>query len=210
LTFIYTKETTMQHALKPVLFPALLAGVVISMLSGCASAPSAEKQAAMAADARATAGGLITTLGGELKTAMTNGGPAEAIGVCKVRAPQIAAEAMQKTGMQIKRVSPKNRNPKGVPDTWESDSMAALEKRLAAGEKPETLDTYAVVDTPNGQVFRYAKALVTQPVCLTCHGAPDTLSDAVKAKLASEYPNDKATGYSAGMIRGVLSIKKPL
>jgi hypothetical protein len=32
----------------------------------------------------------------------------------------------------------------------------------------------------------------------------------VKAKLATEYPGDKAVGYSAGMIRGVLSIRKPL
>jgi len=38
----------------------------------------------------------------------------------------------------------------------------------------------------------------------------EKLSPEVKATLAAEYPNDKATGYSAGMIRGVLSIKKAL
>jgi len=31
-----------------------------------------------------------------------------------------------------------------------------------------------------------------------------------RAKLAAEYPDDKAVGYSAGMIRGLLSIRKPL
>ncbi|MBI5330113.1 MAG: DUF3365 domain-containing protein [Betaproteobacteria bacterium] len=194
----------------PVLALPSFALLPLALLVGCSSLPSAEKQAAMADEARKTAGGLIQTLGGELKAALTAGGPAEAISVCKARAPQIAAAAAQKSGMQIKRVSPRNRNPKAVPDAWESEALAALEKRLAAGEKPETLDTYAVVDTPDGKAFRYAKALVTQPVCVTCHGPAETLAEGIKAKLAVEYPNDKAVGYVPGMIRGVLSMKKPL
>jgi len=181
-------------------------------LAGCAGgpSPSPEKVAGLNDDARKTAGGLIQTLGGELKAAMTAGGPASAIGVCKAKAPQIAAEAAQKTGMKIKRVSLKNRNPKGVPDAWETQAMSELEKRLAAGEKPETLDMHAVVAAGDGKEFRYAKALVTQPLCLNCHGDPDKMPPDVKAALAAEYPNDKAVGYSAGMIRGILSIRKPL
>lgn len=192
----------MQHTLSLSLLAMILAG--------CASTPSPEVVAGLNDDARKTAGGLIQTLGGELKAAMTAGGPAQAISVCKERAPKIAAEAAQRTGMQIKRVSPKNRNPKGVPDAWETEALAGLEKRLAAGEKPETLDTHSVVSTPDGKVFRYAKALVTQPVCVNCHGAAENLSPEVKAKLAAEYPDDKAIGYAPGMIRGVLSIKKAL
>jgi len=192
--------------MKPTLKLALLA----SLLAGCTANPQVEKQAALTEAARQAGGGLIKTLGGELKAAMTAGGPATAIGVCKERAPKIAAEAAQKTGFMIKRVSPKNRNPKGVPDAWESEALASLEQRLAAGEKPETLDMSAVVDTPEGKLFRYAKALPTQAVCLNCHGDPDRLSPEVKARLATEYPNDKAVGYSAGMIRGVLSMKKAM
>jgi hypothetical protein len=184
-----------------------LAVLPLLLLAGCASAPDS---AQLVDEARNTAGGLIQTLGGELKTAMTAGGPAQAIGVCKERAPKIAAEAAQRTGMQIKRVSPKNRNPKGVPDAWETEAQASLEQRLAAGEKPETLDTHSVVNTPDGKVFRYAKALVMQPMCTNCHGAEDKLSPDVKARLTAEYPDDKAIGYTPGMIRGVLSIKKSL
>ena len=33
---------------------------------------------------------------------------------------------------------------------------------------------------------------------------------AIKAKLNSEYPHDKATGYTLGMLRGAVSIKRPL
>lgn len=184
-----------------------LAAVPLFLLAGCASTPDTTN---LVAESRQTAGGLIQTLGGELKAAMTAGGPVQAIGVCKERAPKIAAEAAQRTGMQIKRVSLKNRNPKGVPDAWETDALVGLEKRLAAGEKPETLDTHGVVNTPDGKVFRYAKALVTQPACLNCHGPAENLSPEVKAKLEVEYPHDQAIGYKAGMIRGILSIRKSL
>lgn len=188
----------------------LILALPLLLLAGCAATPNADKQAALTDSARQTAAGLLQTLGGELKAAMTAGGPAAAIGVCKERAPRIAAEAAQKTGFAIRRASPKNRNPKAVPDAWETAAQAALEARMAAGEKPETLDMSAVVDTPEGKLFRYAKALPTQAVCLNCHGDLEKLSPEVKAKLATEYPDDKAVGYSAGMIRGVLSMKKAM
>lgn len=179
-------------------------------LTGCATAQNADTQANLTDTARQTAAGMLQSLGGALKASMTAGGPAEAIGVCKEKAPSIAAAASEKTGFSIRRVSPNNRNPKAVPDAWENEALASLEKRLAAGEKPETLDMSAVVDTADGKVYRYAKALPTQAMCLNCHGAPDKLSPEVKAKLAAEYPDDKAVGYSVGMLRGILSMKKPL
>ena len=115
---------------------ALSLSLLTLALAGCATTPSPEKVAGLNEDARKTAGGLIQTLGGELKTALTAGGPGGAIGVCKEKAPQIAAEAMQKTGFQIKRVSPKNRNPKGVPDAWETQAQADLEAAAAEGLAP--------------------------------------------------------------------------
>jgi hypothetical protein len=193
--------------MKNAIFPTLTA---FALLAGCASGPSVEEQAAMAGDARKAAGTLIQKLGGELKTALGEKGPEGAIGVCKQRAPQIAAEVSQQSGFEVKRVSPKNRNPAGVPDAWEAQAQAGLEKRLAAGERPETLETWQVVSTPTGKQFRYAKALPVQPVCLTCHGDPATLTAGVKARLAADYPLDKATGYAPGMVRGIVSVKRAL
>lgn len=190
--------------------PALIALALPVMLAACASGPSAEEQAAMAADARKASGALIQKLGGELKTAVKEQGPEGAISVCKERAPQIAADMSKQFNFDVKRVSPKNRNPAGVPDAWEAEAQAGLEKRLAAGEKPETLDTWQIVATPSGKQFRYAKALPAQPMCLTCHGGPTDIPEGVKARLAAEYPLDKATGYAAGMVRGIVSIKRPL
>ena len=190
--------------------PVLTALALSAALAGCASGPSAEEQAAMAADARKASGVLVQTLGGELKAALAEKGPEGAISVCKERAPQIAADVSKQYDVEATRVSPKNRNPAGAPDAWEAEAQAGLEKRLAAGEKPETLETWQVVDTSAGKQFRYAKALPVQTMCLTCHGSPAEIPDAVKARLSSEYPLDKATGYAPGMVRGIVSIKRTL
>jgi hypothetical protein len=171
---------------------------------------------AYAADADPTAAArhasmlLVKTLGGELKASMTEKGPEASIAFCKERAPKVAAELSKQTGMDIHRVSNRNRNPDAAPDAWEADAITRLEKRLAAGEKPETLEISAVVEGVNGKTFRFAKALITQPICLTCHGAPEFIPDAVKARIASEFPHDKATGYSLGMLRGIVSVKKAM
>lgn len=182
--------------------------IPLAVVTGCVTGPSAEQQAAIADDARKTAGSLIKQLGGELKKSLEANGPEGSIAVCKEKAPVIAAELSKSSGFNVRRVSPKNRNPNGVPDAWEAEAQATLEKRLSAGEKPETLETWQVVKTSGGNEFRYAKALVTQQVCLTCHG--ENIPEGLKAKLAAEYPNDKATGYGPGMVRGIISIKRTL
>jgi type IV secretory pathway TrbL component len=190
--------------------PVLIALAIPTLLAACASGPSVEEQAAMAADARKASGTLIQKLGGELKEAIATKGADGAISVCKERAPQIASDVSKQFNFETKRVSPKNRNPAGVPDAWEAAAQAGLEKRMAAGEKPETLDTWQVVSTSTGKQFRYAKALPVQPLCLTCHGDATTIPDGVKARLAAEYPLDRATGYGPGMVRGIISIKRNL
>lgn len=190
--------------------PFFLAAAAALLVTGCASGPTAEQQAAMVDDARKASGALGQKLGGELKAALSEQGPEGAIGVCKTRAPQIAADVSKQFGVTAKRVSPKNRNPAGAPDAWEAEAFAGLEKRLAAGEKPETLETWQIVSTADGKAFRYAKALPMQPLCLTCHGAPEAIPEGVKARLAVDYPLDKAVGYTPGALRGMVSISRPL
>ncbi len=180
------------------------------LLLALASLSTLAAETDLTAEARQASQRLIMTLGGELKASMASSGPAKSLAVCKEQAPKISAELSQKTGLKIHRVSNRNRNPEAVPDAWEAEAIASLEKRLAAGEKPETLEVSTVVSAPAGKTFRYAKALVTQPMCLICHGTPEFIPESVKAGIASEYPLDKAVGYGPGMIRGIISVSKAL
>lgn len=137
-------------------------------------------------------------------------GPEGAIGVCREQAPQMAKAASEQTGWSIRRVSLNNRNPKAVPDAWERAILQDFDRRAAAGESPATLEKGEVVTEDGKKSYRYMKALPTMDLCLKCHGVQDSLSPAVKEKLAALYPQDKATGYSAGQIRGAMTIRKPL
>ena len=145
-----------------------------------------------------------------LTVEMDKSGPEGAIGVCREKAPEMAKAASQQTGWAIRRVSLNNRNPKAVPDAWERAALEDFDRRAAAGESPATLEKGEMVTEDGKKSYRYLKALPTVEVCTNCHGAQDKLSPAVKEKLAALYPHDKAVGYSAGQIRGAITIRKPL
>lgn len=133
-----------------------------------------------------------------------------AIAACRDKAPKMAAAASQNTGWAIRRVSLKNRNPKAVPDAWEQAVLEDFDRRRAAGESPATMEKAEIVAEGDKRTLRYMKALPTLGLCLNCHGTEDKLAPEVKAKLTELYPDDKATGYSEGQIRGALTVKRPL
>lgn len=162
------------------------------------------------AQARATAGQLAQQLGGALKKELAAGGPEGAIGVCKQAAPEIAGNLSRQSGSRVARVSLRVRNAMlGHPDAWEQSVLAEFDRRAAAGEKPDTIEYSEIVTEPAGRYFRYMKAIPVQPLCLSCHGTADAIAPSVRDRLATEYPHDRATGYTVGQIRGAVTIKKP-
>ncbi len=160
---------------------------------------------------RAVAKTLVTQLGGKLKAEISANGPASAVGVCKVIAPQIAADLSRQTGWEVGRVGTRTRNAEtGTPDAWESKALASFAERMKQGEQPDTMELAEVVTDASGKHLRYAKAIAVQSVCLTCHGSAESIPEGVKARLQVEYPMDKATGYSVGELRGAVVVKRPL
>lgn len=162
------------------------------------------------AEARGVAASVPPKLLAVLQEEIARGGPGGAIEVCRDKAPQLAREASEKTGWQIRRVSLKNRNPRAVPDAWERAVLEEFDRRAAAGADPATLEKGEVVVEGGQRVYRYMKALPTQTLCTNCHGTDEQLSPAVKAKLAQHYPQDRATGYAPGQIRGAMTIRRAL
>lgn len=139
----------------------------------------------------------------ELMTAVADGGPANAIGICNVRAPMIADSFSSMSGIDIARVSLKQRNRQYLPDSFE---IATLE-RFAADTSPEPQSyTEIVFDSAEIKHLRYMKEIVVGQLCLNCHGNPGQFSPAVKAVLAERYPDDPAVGYAIGDSRGAFSV----
>ncbi len=188
----------MQHVFKTL----FLASVILT-------ASAANANDALLAEARQVAGMVPPKLLQVLTEEIAKGGPASAIEVCNVKAPQMAKAASEQTGWTVKRVSLQNRNPKAVPDAWERAVLEDFDKRAAAGESPTTLEKGELVSNGDkGNEYRYMRALPVGNICLACHGADDKLSAEVKSKLQSLYPNDKAVGYTLGQLRGAMTIRK--
>lgn len=154
---------------------------------------------------------VVPKVVGAMQEAVAAQGVAGAIPVCKELAPSLIQEKRRETGWDIRRVSLKTRNAgRATPDAWEVRQLADFNIRAGNGEKPETLEKSEIVQIDGKPVFRYIKALPTADVCLKCHGPSETMDPGLKAKLAESYPQDQATGYSKGEIRGGLTVKRPL
>ncbi len=132
---------------------------------------------------------LFKRLSTRLIEAMSNGGPVAAIEVCSREAPKIAAAVGEEHGVAIGRTSFKLRNPENAPPEWARPSM---DQR---SEQPE------FVSLPDGGTGALLPIkLKTQ--CLACHGPTEQIADDVMAKLTELYPDDQATGFNDGDLRG--------
>jgi cytochrome c553 len=146
---------------------------------------------------------LATELKGALSSALQTS-PEHAIAVCNEQAPQIAAKIATDANVQIGRTALKLRNPKNAPSEWQRAVLLDFQNRLKSGEAIGALEYSAAVKTGAQTEHRYMKAIPTEPLCLTCHGKQLTpsLQQAIRAK----YPNDAATGFDVGDIRGAVYV----
>ena len=149
---------------------------------------------------------FASTLKSSLVAAMKSGGPIEAITVCNQVAPVIATELSKKYSLDIARTSLKVRNPNNQADDWEKDVLTQFEQLKENGDPVQSLVFSEIVNADKGQEMRMMKAIPTGKVCLTCHGS--NIDQSVQKRLDELYPNDQATGFELGDIRGAFTVRK--
>jgi hypothetical protein len=146
------------------------------------------------------------TLKATLQAAMKEGGSMNAIPVCHSEAPKIAQQMSEKYGVDIHRTSLK---PRATPPVeWEMAVLEGFAQQKADGKPVGELVWKEVVEVDGKPTLRMMKAIGTEEVCLTCHGA--AINPAVLEKIQALYPDDKATGFMLGDIRGAFSVNVPL
>jgi hypothetical protein len=125
-------------------------------------------------------------------------GPVEAIGACRVQAPEIA-KALSKDGINLGRSSHRLRNPANSPPEWVSPILGAYVDD-SADRAPR------VVPLQNNR-FGYVEPILIKPLCLTCHG--EVLAPDVASRIDELYPEDRATKFNDGDFRGVFWVEVP-
>lgn len=178
--------------------------VTAFVAAGCGGGAEPRPDPAAPAAAEARAAKAADALGGalmkELKAAMEAGGPAGAIPVCSEKAP-VVAQGLSTDGVSVRRTSLRWRNPSNAPDDFERSVLEGWERDAKAGVVSK------VVDGPGGRELRWMRPIRLQPVCVACHGAADEIVADVKAEIARRYPEDKATGFKDGDLRGAFSVR---
>jgi hypothetical protein len=118
-------------------------------------------------------------------------GPEAAIAACRVEAPRIAAEASA-GGVRVGRTSHRLRNPLNAPEDW----MRPLLRAYQDG----STEPWLSAALPDG-ALGYVEPVRIQPLCLTCHG--EALEAPLASRIAELYPDDRATGFADGELRGL-------
>ncbi|VAX18159.1 hypothetical protein MNBD_NITROSPINAE01-907 [hydrothermal vent metagenome] len=156
---------------------------------------------------------MIKELGGNLskhlKASIISSGFVKSIDACSTVAQETPKEMNKKSRGTIRRVSLKLRNMKNAPDDYEKTVLLQMEKDH---EKQELKDIYkSVVKNKRGKpTLRVMKPILVKSLCLNCHGTPYTWKRAAIKKVLEIYPNDMATGYASGEVRGAFSVVYPL
>ena len=175
----------------------VLCAVALSVsIAGCAD-KSAEPPAEVPGVSSGAA--ILMPFKQDLKAALVDGlaeGPAAAIAACNVEAPGIAAR-LSVDGVRVGRSSHKLRNPANAGPDWVEPLLAAYLEDVD-NRSPVTV---ALDDGRTG----YVEPIIAQPKCLTCHGA--TLATDIAERIAALYPEDEATGFAEGDLRGVFWVE---
>lgn len=156
-------------------------------------------EAAWIARGAATVAPFKARLQAALLAAMPAGAE-PAIDTCRVEAPAIAAALSaggRGAGVAVGRSSHRLRNPANAPRDWVAPLLAGFVAQPGSA-------TPRAVNLPSGGIG-YVEPIVTQPLCLACHG--EALAPAVRARLADLYPDDRATGFRTGDLRGLFWVE---
>ena len=181
-------------------------GAIVLMVTTAAMAEPTEPHLAKA---RMAVAGLGEGLKKELMASLKADGPVVAVQVCKIVAPALAAQATQGSGLAVGRTALKVRNPKNAPDAFERRVLEDFVAKIAAGADPAKLEHYEAVTEDGERLFRYMKAIpMAAEPCGVCHGG--ALAADLKTEIEKLYPQDQATGFKPGELRGAFTVTEKL
>jgi len=214
-------KSYIQASLLPVAMAALL------VLSGCDTKPNAARTETAPLPASITlppsglpaeaeqvlrergkaivkqAGALLSS---NLLGAIQARGITNALAYCSVQALPLTDSVGSNTQVTLRRVSHKARNPQDRADPFELEVLRRFQSELKPQQPPGPFLTSNRADT----VTFFSPILINDALCLNCHGQPGT--DIVPENLAfirSLYPQDGATGFKLGDLRGAWRVDFP-
>jgi hypothetical protein len=145
------------------------------------------------------------TLSSNLQNAIKEGGVEHALQFCNVEAIPLTDSLSSHHDVSIRRASHKPRNPYNTADSLESEVIKQYIDKLQSGDNLKPV-TYS----DENRITFHAPITITNELCLNCHGKiNEDISEDNLTTIQELYPNDQATGFSMGDLRGVWTVRFP-
>lgn len=163
---------------------------------------SAEELAIYREDGLQLALATKKVLGQNLQAAIKAEGTEHALDFCNVQAIPLTDSVSSAMNATISRVSDQPRNPGNRANEDEVTIIKTIRQTLADGGQPKPQ-----MVTNGDKVIGYYP-IITNELCLQCHGSEsEEVKATTLAKLRELYPEDEATGYGMGQIRGLFKVE---
>lgn len=125
-------------------------------------------------------------------------GFAAAIGYCNEQATRLTSTYASRR-ISIRRATDKYRNPDNRADSLEQKVLATFQQLMA-----EQKEWKPILEKDAAGNQHYFKPILMQAFCLNCHGSEnDPVLPETWQAIRQKYPNDLATGYKEGDLRGI-------
>jgi hypothetical protein len=168
---------------------------------------SPDREVAALERGQAIAGQAFVLLSSNLMQAISERGITNALAYCSERAYPLTALVADTNQVRLQRLTHRPRNPTNAVPRGEGEILRQFQLALDRGERPMPL----VRAGTGGNAVFYSPIVLTNPLCLQCHGTVGTdIQPATAALLAALYPNDQATGFKLGDLRGMWRIEMPV
>ncbi len=128
-------------------------------------------------------------------------GAVRAIDICRREAYAVAADVGMQQGISLGRTSHRLRNPNNAPRPWAAASSRRTSRRSTRMRRP----TSSISARKSACCSRFRMG----ETCSLCHGTKSWMPADVPAMLERAYPNDEATGFTTGDVRGWIWAEVP-
>lgn len=194
-------------------FPSALVQAFLIIMTGLAfsSCGSSERHAPEMIDKEAfiALGDSLSllaqkTLLQNVSGAIAKGGAAHAVAFCNSRAMPLTDSLGDKNAVTIQRVTDKARNSANALSV---EHEIALFQKIQDSLQNGNVQPHYLIEDVNGRTIYYKPIILGMPACLQCHGIPGKdIEAATLAEIKEKYPDDAATGYTMGQLRGMWKI----
>lgn len=186
-------------SLAGLLAAALLTACRPAAESGAEARLPAALETAARERGRAIASQAFALLSTNLARALAAGGITNALPYCSEKAHPLTELVAATNQVRLRRLTHKPRNPTNEVAAGELAILRGFQLALGRGETPAPV----VRATSSNTVVFYSPIVITNPLCLQCHGvAGRDLQPATVTLLRELYPRDQATGFKLGDLRG--------